>query len=205
MITRPKLFVFNVFAFTAAILFLSSCAMASVEFNDLFFDSPDVVDFSEAPPFTPGVPFASATVGNATFLSPGPPTLLVISVGDAILLEVATGTIRVDFVTDVNRIGFDYDTSSELFIEAFDAFDNPLSPNTAQVTTSGPGFVGVESLATGIAYVIFHDNGNQFQVTTFRSEAVAAAAIPEPISFVIWSLLGLTATGTCWWRRRRKV
>jgi len=32
-----------------------------------------------------------------------------------------------------------------------------------------------------------------------------APLVPEPASLIVWSLLVLTATGTCWWRRRRKV
>ena len=32
---------------------------------------------------------------------------------------------------------------------------------------------------------------------------VQTPAIPEPTTFAVWGLLGLTLSGACWWRRRR--
>lgn len=33
---------------------------------------------------------------------------------------------------------------------------------------------------------------------------IDVSPIPEPGSLIVWSLLGLTFTGACWWRRRRR-
>ena len=194
MITSPKLFVFNVFAFMAAILFLSSSAMASVVTDDMgFFNSPDVVDFETG---FPSGPFSSHTIGNTTFGGP----LLAIdnSAPDAKLLQIIGGSIQIDFATDVNRVGFDYETTSALTIEGYDAFNNLLSSSGPHVG-AGMGFLGFES-ATGISKVIVHDGGLEFNIDSFRSEV--GMVNPEPMSLVIWSLLVLTVTGSCWWRRR---
>ena len=44
------------------------------------------------------------------------------------------------------------------------------------------------NLGNIVGYVVEYDN-----------------AIPEPTTIAIWGLLGLAASGNCWWRRRRKV
>lgn len=75
---------------------------------------------------------------------------------------------------------------------------------------TGSVFLGFESLDEAIAQVRIYEtladatanNGQITMLDNLRFEAVSAA-VPEPATILVWSLLGLTATGFGAWRRSR--
>ena len=171
-----------------------------------FFDSPQVIDF-EAPDFLPGPIFSPITIGNAT-ISPDTDSFLVIQQLSDVSASVlaVTGLVRVTFDSEVqvNRVGFDYDASTRIVLEAYDA-GGVLIGSGPPGGVVGTGFLGFQSL-TSIARVDIHDDACTFAIDNVSYEAgLSGLHLPEPSSLIIWSLIGLGFAGVGWWRRRRAV
>ena len=173
-----------------------------------FFDSPQVIDF-EAPEFSPGDQILSPrTIGNAT-ISPADTDsrLMILKLSDvsaSVLALGVTGLVRVTFDSEVqvNRVGFDYDASTPIILEAYDAGD-VLIGSGPPGGLIGTGFLGFQS-STPIARVDIHDDAGTFVIDNVSYEA-GLSHLPEPSSLIIWSLIAFSFAGIGWWRRRRAV
>ena len=91
--------------------------------------------------------------------------------------------------------------SSPTILGSFTAtLNSPVAATLAEVFSFTP---------TTAAFVRMQITSNlggswtQFGEVAFGAATPEPNAIPEPTTFIVWSLLGLTATGSCWWRRTR--
>ncbi len=127
-------------------------------------------------------------------------------------------SLRLDSGT--NKGGF---ANSELWIGGFQPAGSPEpgggwtwvnGEGAIPGTNAGPGYAnwgggepndvggGEGFLAIGLnGFNVWNDEGNLGGIYGFVVEY--DGAIPEPASIAVWSFLGLTVTGSCWWRRRR--
>jgi hypothetical protein len=169
-----------------ALLWSSQAAALTMD-DSGFFDDPTYVDFDSG---FPSGGFASEEIDGVVFSSgSGGDSLGILNIGffGGFLLE-ATGSIQVEFTTEVLRVGFDYLAGSPIYLEAYDAEGNLLnSGDTGGVT--GWGFIGFESTTTPINSLIIHDTGLTFIVDNLGFDvsgdgtldgAVDEAIIPVP-------------------------
>jgi hypothetical protein len=157
-----------------------------------FFESPTFVDFESD---LPSGLFASHTTDDAVFSSgSGYSTLFVMDFYSGESLIAITGSLSVDFTTEVTRVGFDYWARTPIYLEAYDAAGNLLNPgDTGGVT--GRGFLGFESIDAPIASVVIHDQGLTFRVDSFGYDASSDGSlnpsispVPEPSGALLFSV-----------------
>ncbi len=104
-----------------------------------------------------------------------------------------------------------YCSYSAFYLEAYDEFNNLLDSDTGVANLrytngneSGPGTLRVDSLGTGIAYVLVHDSGNFWCIDNVRTDAtgiIIPPSVPAPAAI----LLAGMGTGLVGWLRRRRA
>jgi hypothetical protein len=123
-----------------------------------------------------------------------------------------------NFSPVVNPFSIQFSFLDPVFEAAFGFATNPASTT---VTTKLGGVV-VESLTASTTYNnaltgYFTITGSLFDEIVvsissdlalvdniqFSTAVDGSAVVPEPTSMIVWSLLGLTISGTGWWRRRK--
>jgi hypothetical protein len=167
-----------------------------------FFDSPTVIDFESG---FPAGAFMSQQIGDTEFSSTGgSDTLAVLDLGTGKSLIEITGSLTIEFTAAVERVGFDFQAGTPIYLEAYDDAGNLLNfGDTGGVT--GLGFLGFES-STGIASVIIHDTGATFRIDNVAYDGAAdptpepGVPTPEPSAAVLFSVGLLTAASAI--RRR---
>lgn len=158
-----------------------------------FFDTPTYVDFESE---FPEGGFASQSIGDAVFSSTaGTDTLAILDLGSGSSLMEITGSMRVDFLNEAVRVGFDYLAGSPIYFEAYDAGGTLLNPgDTGGVT--GMGFLGFESTSVPIAWVIIHDTGLTFRIDNLGFDSATLGSLvpaPEPGAALLFSVGLLTS------------
>ena len=116
------------------------------------------------------------------------------SLRDAVLFSDTDPIIRVDFDYATNHVELWYTTSSDLYLEAYDASNGMIDMDTGNYNVWTNDFMEVNSGSFDIAYVLIHDSGNQFTVDDFGwEEGPGGDPIPEPTTILLLAsgLLGL--------------
>jgi len=115
---------------------------------------------------------------------------------------------------DATFFQINYCSAGMLYLEAYDADDNlldtdsqPANRRYLEGNASGPGTLRVDApVGEQIAYVIIHDTGNYWVVDNIETDATGIEGpdpvVPEPCTFVIWSLLAGLGIGLAWWRSK---
>ncbi len=120
-----------------------------------------------------------------------------------------TGVIRSDFsilgVSFVSLIMGDFNVDSEtIFLNAFDSGNNLIDSDSLFLPSSFTGGELISVMGSNIAYVEFGSTGT-FPNSVYFDDFTYFAddrVIPEPTTFVVWSLLG--AMGLCGVRRKNR-
>lgn len=144
-----------------------------------------------------GIP--NATAPNALFVFQG-----------GSLSSVPADPFRLLFSQPVNRVGFDYASSADSYLQlsGYDSANNLIETLTF---TGSPapiglgGFAGIES-STGIARldVSYHPFSDPARTYNFSIDNVRFEAVPEPSTYVLTGI-GLAAAGFLRFRRGRPV
>ena len=175
-----------------------------------FFDSPTTdISFAESFTYASGESSAYFTSGTAeeTLFTAVNSSYLAIEFTDNEVLApyalVTTGTVEITFDPldgPMNRIGFNYFATTEIFVEAFSYGTMVFaSPAPGFVSFPETSFLGLQS-KQDITSVRVHDDGGTFYLRDIQGEA--GILIPEPTSLAVWSLLGLSLAGFGWRRRK---
>ena len=133
------------------------------------------------------------------------------------LVMSGTESFNVDAADPVFSFGFDFaemtdpvlnNVSAEevvdsTFLVRLKREGSPVGEFTFNRPDDQASFVGVASTETFDRVEVREIIGgidNEF----FGQFYTGTSPIPEPSTLIVWSLLGMTATGAGWWRRRRK-
>jgi hypothetical protein len=128
--------------------------------------------------------------------------------GNAVLFSDLDSTIRVDFTTPVSSVGLWYTANSMqspfgLFLDAYNSADTLLASAFGgnNLGTNSP--LGIVWGSDVIDYVKIHDGGDRYTIDDFWYDSTGTPIIPEPSTFIIWSVLAAGGIGLTYWRRKR--